>query len=100
MSKKSILEREQNRQKIVAKYASKRKALIELFKKTLSLEDKFRISHKIQKLPKNSSKVRLRNRCWKTGKARGYYRFFGLSRNSLREMGSQCLIPGLTKSSW
>ena len=61
---------------------------------------KFEIHSKIQRLPRNSSKIRIRNRCWKTGRPRGFYRDFGLSRHVVREMAHQCLLPGVTKSSW
>ena len=61
---------------------------------------KLEIHSKIQRLPRNSSKIRIRNRCWKTGRPRGYYRDFGVSRHVLREMAHQCLLPGVTKSSW
>ena len=61
---------------------------------------KLEIHSKIQKLPRNSAKIRIRNRCWKTGRPRGYYRDFGVSRHVLREMAHQCLLPGVTKSSW
>ena len=54
----------------------------------------------LELLPRNSMKIRLRNRCFITGKSRGFYRDFGLSRNMLRYMGHECLIPGLIKSSW
>jgi small subunit ribosomal protein S14 len=100
MAKKSMLQRELKRKKLVHKYAKKRKELLALFNKVESLDDKLMISSKIQKLPRNSSSTRVRNRCWRTGRPRGYFRFFGLSRNSLREMAHQGLIPGLTKSSW
>lgn len=100
MAKKSMLERELKRKLLVQKYSKKRKELLILFKKANSLEEKLEISSKIQQLPKNSSRIRLRNRCWKTGRPRGYYRFFGLCRNALREMAHECLLPGLTKSSW
>ena len=58
------------------------------------------LHNKLQKLPRNSSKIRIRNRCWKTGRPRGYYRDFGLSRHVLREMAHDCMLPGVTKSSW
>ena len=61
---------------------------------------KLEIHFKIQKLPRNSAKIRIRNRCWKTGRPRGFYRDFGVSRHVLREMAHQCLLPGVTKSSW
>ena len=63
-------------------------------------EEIFSINEKLQKLPRNSSPLRLRNRCWKTGKPRGYSRFFGLCRNAIRELAHDCFLPGVTKSSW
>lgn len=100
MAKKSMLERELKRKKLVQKYFIKRLELRSKIKKVVSLEEKFKVAEKIQKLPKNSAPGRLRNRCWKTGRPRGYYRFFGLCRNALRELGHDCFLPGLTKSSW
>ena len=95
-----MLEREKKRKLCVQKYSEKRKNLLIAFKKATSLEEKFEISKKIQQLPKDSARIRLRNRCWKTGRPRGYFRFFGLCRNALREMAHECLLPGVTKSSW
>jgi small subunit ribosomal protein S14 len=100
MAKKSMIQRELKRQKLVEKYKKKREEILKKFLQSENLEEKFSIHAKLQKLPRNSSKVRLRNRCWKTGRPRGFYRDFGLSRNMLREMGHQGLLPGLTKSSW
>ncbi len=100
MAKKSMLAREVKRNKLVKKYFQKRNLLKKALKEASTLEAKFLISAKIQKLPKDSSKVRLRNRCWKTGKPRGYFRFFGLCRNALREMAHNCLLPGVIKASW
>ncbi len=100
MAKKSMLAREAKRNKLVKKYFSKRQKLKKLLKIANSLEEKLDISFKLQKLPKNSLKIRLRNRCWKTGKSRGYSRFFGLCRNVLREMAHDCLLPGVIKASW
>lgn len=100
MAKKSMLARELKREKLTIKYFEKRKLLKKELKEAIGLESKLFISAKIQKLPKNSSKVRLRNRCWKTGKPRGYFRFFGLCRNVLREMAHNCLLPGIIKASW
>ena len=100
MAKKSILARELKREKLVTQYFEKRKFLKKELKQAIELERKLFISSGIQKLPKNSSKVRLRNRCWKTGKSRGYFRFFGLCRNALREMAHACLLPGVIKASW
>jgi small subunit ribosomal protein S14 len=100
MAKKSMLEREVKRKKLVAKFSSKRKELLVLRKKATSLEDLFAVNEKLQKLPRNSSKLRIRNRCWKTGRPRGYFRFFGLCRNAVRELAQDCFLPGITKASW
>lgn len=100
MAKQSMLQRELKRQRLVKRYFEKRQELLATFKASSSLEEKFKISEKIQKLPRDSSKIRIRNRCWKTGRPRGYFRFFGLCRNSLRKMAHECLLPGVTKSSW
>ena len=100
MAKKNMLEREVKRKKLVQKYSEKRKVLVNQLKKKNSLEEIFKINEKIQKLPRNSSALRLRNRCWKTGKPRGYSRFFGLCRNAIRELAHDCFLPGVTKSSW
>ncbi len=100
MAKKSMLQRELKRKKLVAKYFSKRQNLLEKVSTANSLEEIFDLNEKIQRLPRNSSRIRLRNRCTKTGRPRGFFRFFGLCRNALRELGHDCLLPGLTKSSW
>ena len=100
MAKKGMLERELKRKKLVNKYSEKREKLLKELKNCTSLEQIFEINAKIQKLPRNSSRVRLRNRCWKTGRPRGFFRFFGLCRNVVREMSHECLLPGVTKSSW
>lgn len=100
MAKKSMLQRELKRQNLVKKYLEKRKILLKELKSTTSLEEIFILNEKLQKLPKNSSPIRLRNRCWKTGKPRGYSRFFGLCRNALRELALDCFLPGVTKASW
>ncbi len=100
MAKKNMIAREVKRKNLVSKYFQKKTILKKALKQALTLEDKFAISKKIQKIPKNASKVRLRNRCWKTGKPRGYFRFFGLCRNVLREMAHDCLLPGVIKASW
>lgn len=100
MAKKSMLEREKKRNKLFKKYSEKRKELLKELKTKNSLEDIFAMNEKIQKLPRNSSRIRLRNRCWKTGRPRGYFRFFGLCRNALRELAHDCFLPGVTKASW
>ena len=89
MAKESMKARERKRERMVKKYAEKRKAL----KEAGDYEA-------LQKLPKNASPVRLHNRCKLTGRPRGYMRQFGLSRVTFREMANQGLIPGVTKASW
>ncbi len=100
MAKKSMVEREKKRIKLNKKYAEKRSILLNQYKTTEDFTLKLEIHSKIQKLPRNSAKNRIRNRCWKTGRPRGYYRDFGISRHVLREMAHQCLLPGVKKSSW
>ena len=100
MAKKSMIEREKKRIKLYKKYEGRRIELLQEYNNTKGFNLKLEIHSKIQKLPRNSSKIRIRNRCWKTGRPRGYYRDFGLSRHVLREMAHQCLIPGVKKASW
>lgn len=108
MAKKSMIEREKKRIKLNKKYQLKRQVFSTESKKyqknpSAYFDGKARVLHYnllIQQLPKNSSKIRIRNRCWKTGRPRGFYRDFGVSRHVLREMAHKCLLPGLTKSSW
>ena len=100
MAKKSMIEREKKRIKLTEKYAAKRNNLLQEYKKTEDFNLKLELHSKLQKLPRNSAKIRIRNRCWKTGRPRGFYRDFGVSRHVLREMAHQCLLPGVTKSSW
>jgi len=95
-----MIEREKKRIKLAEKYAVKRNTLLQEYKKTEDFNLKLEIHSKLQKLPRNSAKIRIRNRCWKTGRPRGFYRDFGVSRHVLREMAHQCLLPGVTKSSW
>ena len=100
MAKKSMIERERKREKLVSKYEKKRLELKSKLKKTAEYEEKLEVYKKIQEIPRNAFPSRLRNRCWVTGRSRGYYRDFGLSRHVLREMVHDCLLPGVTKSSW
>nr|BBC77423.1 ribosomal protein S14 [Nitzschia sp. PL3-2] len=100
MAKKNMIEREKKRIYLEKKYSLKRKNLLIKYKSTKDIQEKFKLELKIQKLPRNSSKVRLRNRCWKTGRPRGFLRDFGLSRHIFREMAHQGLLPGVIKSSW
>jgi small subunit ribosomal protein S14 len=100
MAKKSMIERDRKRFVLMTKYASKRKSLKEAIQAAESMEEKLQLHRKLQQLPRNSAPVRLHNRCSITGRPRGYYRDFGLSRHVLREYASQGLLPGVTKSSW
>ncbi|MBD1839457.1 30S ribosomal protein S14 [Coleofasciculus sp. FACHB-64] len=100
MAKKSMIEREKKRQKLVDKYAAKRETLQEAFENATTQQQKLTIHRQIQQLPRNSAPTRLRNRCWVTGRPRGVYRDFGLSRNVMREWAHQGLLPGVVKSSW
>jgi small subunit ribosomal protein S14 len=100
MAKKSMIEREKKRIKLEKKYALKRVNLLKKYQNEENFNLKLELHSKIQQLPRNSAKTRIRNRCWKTGRPRGVFRDFNLSRHVLREMGHQCLLPGLKKSSW
>ena len=100
MAKKSMIEREKKRIRLEKKYASKRALLLISYQKEEEFTKKMELHSKIQRLPRNSAKTRIRNRCWKTGRPRGVFRDFGLSRHVFREMAHQCLLPGVTKSSW
>ena len=100
MARKSLLQRHLKRTLLVKKYAKKRQILLNEISNATSLEKKNNLERKLQRLPRDSSSTRLRNRCWKTGRGRGIYKDFGLSRHVLREMGNEGLIPGLMKSSW
>lgn len=100
MAKKSMIEREKKRLRLEKKYATKRSLLLKSYKNENNFKAKLNLHSKIQKLPRNSAKVRIQNRCWKTGRPRGVFRDFGLSRHVIREMAHQCLLPGVTKSSW
>ena len=101
MSKLVLKLRDQNRRKTVKKFAAKRAELMSLINdQKLSPEDRYEARLKLQKLPRNSSPVRLRNRCAITGRPRGVYRKFGLGRTKLRETAMRGEIPGVIKASW
>ena len=95
-----MIQRELKRQRLVMKYAEKRANLKKQIKEANFLKEKLALHRKLQQLPKNSSAVRLHNRCLITGRPKGYFRDFGLSRHVLREMAHEGLLPGVTKSSW
>ena len=100
MAKKSMLEREYKRKRLVNQYSEKRKEIRKKLKKADSLDMIFELNEKLQKLPRNSAPTRVRNSCCKTGRPRGFFRFFGLCRNAVREMSHEGLLPGVTKASW
>lgn len=101
MAKKSAIEKNKHREKLVKKFAAKRAALKATANdKSLPIEDQFAARLKLAELPRNSAAVRVRNRCEVTGRPRAYYRKLKMSRVALRELGSAGLIPGLVKSSW
>jgi small subunit ribosomal protein S14 len=100
MAKKSMINRELKREKAVAKYAAKRTELKAVIANVnASDEERLEATLKFQSLPRNSSPVRLRNRCGLTGRPHGYFRKFGLSRNMLRLMVMQGDVPGVVKAS-
>lgn len=101
MAKKSAIEKNIRRRKLVARDAAKRAELKAIAKNpNLELEDRFAARLKLAELPRNGSKVRIRNRCEVTGRPRAYYRKLGISRIAIRDLGSAGLVPGLLKSSW
>jgi small subunit ribosomal protein S14 len=100
MANKSMIQREKKRERLVKKNESKRVLIKTELQSATSFSDQLALYKKFEKLPRNSSPSRQRNRCWVTGRSRGFYRDFGLSRHVLREMAHDGLIPGLTKSSW
>ncbi len=101
MAKKSMLAREVKRQYMVKKFIERRAAIKQrVIDPSLTLEERMQVVMELQKLPRDSSKIRQRNRCGLTGRPRGYYRRFGLGRNKLREIIMQGEAPGVTKASW
>jgi small subunit ribosomal protein S14 len=101
MAKKSSIEKNKNRQKLVDRFAAKRAALKAIADdQSKSMEERFEARLKLAELPRNSAKNRLKNRCEVSGRSRAVYRKLKMSRIALRELGSKGLIPGLVKSSW
>nr|QCI08041.1 ribosomal protein S14 [Plumaria plumosa] len=100
MAKQSMIEREKKREKLRSKFANKRKEIKQLLKYSQDFTDILALQQKLQRIPRNSMSCRHRNRCWMTGRSRGFYRNFGLSRHVFREMAHECLLPGVRKSSW
>lgn len=101
MAKKSMMARERKRIRTVKKYAAKRIDLKKVISNPKSsFEEKEQAQLKLQKLPRDSCPVRVRNRCNQTGRPHGYYRKFGLARNKLREASMRGDVPGIVKASW
>ena len=101
MAKLCMKERDKSRRRKTANALVKRQALVEKIKdRSVSMEDRMVAVRKLSEMPRNSAKVRVRNRCALTGRARAVYRKFGLSRIKLRELASSGQLPGVVKSSW
>ncbi|KQZ13259.1 MULTISPECIES: 30S ribosomal protein S14 [unclassified Mesorhizobium] len=101
MAKTSSVEKNNRRRKLVDQYAAKRKALKDIvMDQSKPMEERFRAQLKLAALPRNSAKIRIRNRCEVTGRPRAYYRKLKVSRIALRDLGNNGQIPGLVKSSW
>ena len=101
MAKLALINRNEKRKKLVAKFAKKRESLQAILDDPkASDETRFEARLKIQALPRNANKTRLRNRCALTGRPRGVYRKFGLGRNKLREFAMRGEVPGIVKASW
>ena len=101
MAKKSSIENNNRRARLVKKYAARRKRLLAIANNEKApMEERFEARLKLAALPRNGAVVRVRNRCEVTGRPRGYYRKMKMSRIALRELGNKGLIPGLVKSSW
>lgn len=101
MAKKSAIETNKRRQRLVKKYAARRARLQAIADDASApMEERFEARLKLAEVPRNSSPTRVRNRCEVTGRPRAYYRKLRMSRIALRELGSQGLVPGLVKSSW
>ena len=101
MAKLSAINKNNRRIKLANKYYKKRKKLKNIvMDKKLSLEERFKAQQKLSKLPRNSAKIRVRNRCQITGRPHGVYRKLKISRIALRQLGLEGKIPGMVKSSW
>jgi len=100
MAKQSMIQREKKRERLITKHLTKRESLKTELRNVQSFQERLVLYKKFEKIPRNSSPSRQRNRCWVTGRSQGFYRDFGLSRHVLREMANEGLIPGLKKSSW
>tara|TARA_B100000700_G_scaffold204950_1_gene225355 strand:+ start:18499 stop:18804 length:306 start_codon:yes stop_codon:yes gene_type:complete len=101
MAKLSSVQKNLNRLKLIEKFNNKRKILKKkIMDKTISIEERLKLQNKLNDLPRNSANIRYRNRCKLTGRTRGVYRKFGLSRIKIRELSMSGDLPGMVKSSW
>ena len=101
MAKKSSIQKNMHRSQLIKRHALKREKLKKLvMNRQLSAEERFKVSLKLAQMPRNGAVSRYRNRCVETGRARGFFRFFGLSRIRLLELASEGKIPGMIHSSW
>lgn len=100
MAKLSLINKQKNREKLVAKYAKKRETIKAKMSVNATPEERMEAMKKLAKLPRNANPTRLHNRCSVTGRARGFSRLFGLCRQQLRTMASEGKLPGVRKSSW
>ena len=101
MAKLSSIQKNANRLKLIEKYNNKRKSLKnKVMQKDITIEERLKLQNKLNDLPRNSSSIRFRNRCKLTGRTRGVYRKFGLSRIKIRELSMSGDLPGVVKSSW
>ena len=101
MAKKSAIQKDKNRRKLVAQHAAKRARLKAIAdNRDLPMEERFQARLKLAEMPRNGAKIRIRNRCEVPGRPRAFYRKFKMSRIALRDLGSTGQVPGLVKSSW
>jgi small subunit ribosomal protein S14 len=101
MAKKSAIENNQRKQRLVKKFAARRQRLLDVANdESRPMEERFEARLRLAALPRNGAAVRVRNRCQVTGRPRGFYRKMKMSRIAVRELGNRGLIPGLVKSSW
>ncbi len=101
MAKKAMVERERKRQRMVERHAGARRAMKEILAdRGISIEERFKVTLRLAKMPRNSSPTRLHNRCRISGRPKGYYRKLKISRIAVRELGGSGQIPGMIKSSW
>lgn len=101
MAKIASIKRNDKRKKLANSLAAKRKELkSQIYSKDLPIDERFGLVLKLAKLPRNSARNRVRNRCGLTGRPRGYYRKIGLSRNMIRELAGKGMLPGIVKASW